>query len=373
MAGSSLWRFMSDRDKKKLAKAGFATPRGGGKNAYQNHVSRSNRVIVPFERLDDVDLARFEDGHVIRVLPEQCFDAPGQLAPGLSERGVEIGPNGFVLYRTHSAYDSLPPLDTWAPRGLQTGEQARRRGVPDTGEYVVRLSNPPVTEGLPQGIFAPEYATREDNAVCQAVLAWLIGRTRAHPYSAELFGPLTRWLEEYDSTLIAEDRLEHDGIVVKGEARCPLCARPLTYMELHEMLDLTDALGLANAGLQIAGATRSTAINLFHMQPLLYGSELNHRPSLVARGHAVCNTLLGQRACIPLREVESEGFELLREGGGVWGFSSVDETLLRSEDRGTWARLVERGLPEVPLSDALGPEVVIGEDEDGDGDDAEGG
>ena len=45
------WAFMSERDKDKLSKAGFATPRGGAKGAYQNHVHRSNKVIVPYERL----------------------------------------------------------------------------------------------------------------------------------------------------------------------------------------------------------------------------------------------------------------------------------------------------------------------------------
>ena len=266
MPSAALWRFMSDRDKKKLAKAGFATPRGGGKNAYQNHVSRSNRVIVPFERLDDVDLNLFADGYVIRLFPHQCFSASGELHPQLEERGIEIGRDAFVLYRTHEAYDvKFPPLDEWQPRGLQTGDQARRRGVPDTGEYVPRLSNPKEEEGLPQGIFAPEYATQQDNLLCQAILAWLIGRIRAHPYRDDQFADLARFLSEVDAELTSETRLEEEGIVVGGEARCPLCGRPLLYEELHEMLDLTEVAGLANAGIQIVGATRSTAINLFHM------------------------------------------------------------------------------------------------------------
>jgi hypothetical protein len=128
---------MAERDRKKLAKAGFATPRGGGKNAYQNHVSRSNRVIIPFERLDDVDLGLFEDGYVIRLLPEQCFAEAGKVYPHLAERGVEVGPNAFVLYRTHASYEEFSPLDSWSPRGLAGGELGRRRGIADTGEEVV--------------------------------------------------------------------------------------------------------------------------------------------------------------------------------------------------------------------------------------------
>lgn len=48
---SAPWAFLTSKDKDKLSKAGFATPRGGAKGAYQNHVLRSNKVIVPFERL----------------------------------------------------------------------------------------------------------------------------------------------------------------------------------------------------------------------------------------------------------------------------------------------------------------------------------
>lgn len=361
MTISALWAFMSDTDKKKIRKTGTATPRGGAKNAYQNHVSRSGRVIVPFERLDDVDVSLYEDGYVVRVLPEQCFASSGELAPALCERGIEVGPDAFVLYRTKSAYEDLPPFDAWSPRGISSGRLARERGVPDTGEYVVRLSNPTVKEGMSQGIFAPEYASAADNALCQAVLTWLIGRTRDHPYEDDEFDALTTRLRDEDPALIAPERLASAGIVVDDEARCPLCLRPLLWRELHEMLDLTEVSGLANAQIQIAGGTRSTAVNLFHMQPLLYGRPLHHKPHLVAWGHATCNTLLGQRVCVPFADVQAKGFVLTRGGDTPWGYASADESMLRSADQGVWARLVERGLTEIPITETLGPEIVSGD------------
>lgn len=364
-ATPELWNFMRRVDKNKLAKAGFATPRGGGKNAYQNHVSRSNRVIIPFERLDDVDLDLFEDGYVIRLLPQQCFSEPGVIDSALAKRGLEVGRDCFVLYRTKSDYENdYPPLDSWSPRGLGSGEMVRKRGVPDTGEYVVRLSNPTLREGLPQGIFAPEYATAENNLLSKAVLAWLIGKTRNSPYDQDAFKALAEFINGGDAELLDPERLDREGVVVEDEARCPLCLRPLLYPELHEMLDLSEAAGLANAGIQVVGSTRSTAINLFHLKPLLYAKELHHVPRSVAWGHAVCNTILGQRACISLAEIRERGFELLLKDGGLWGHSAEDESMLRSEDRGVWARLVERGLPDTPLTEALGSEVVVDDDED---------
>ena len=73
---TAAWGFMNAKDKAKLTKAGFATPRGGDKGAYQNHVNRSNQVILPFERIDTVSPEHFEDGFVVRLFPEQYFAAP---------------------------------------------------------------------------------------------------------------------------------------------------------------------------------------------------------------------------------------------------------------------------------------------------------
>lgn len=365
---SSLWSFMGSKDKKKLTKAGFATPRGGGKNAYQNHVSRSNRVILPYERLDDVDLDAFKQGYVVRVLPEQCFAGAGELKE--LRDGVRIGENAFVLYRTRATLEAHPPLDEWEPRGLvQEGEQVSKRGagVFDTGHYVLRLSSPKEEEGAPQGIFAPEYAVAEENVRSQAVLAYLIAKTIDAPYTAEQAQPIADALDDIDPRLLDAARLVTEGIADDdGIATCPLCLKQLRYGELHSMLDLAEAVGLANAGVQVEGATRSTIVNLFHQQPLLYARELHHRPHLVAWGHAICNTLLGQRRCVPLAEMKESGVELRRDDGSPYAWSAVDDSMLRSEDGGVWVRLIARGVSHAPISEDLDETVILGEDEEED-------
>jgi len=75
---SSAWEFMNDRDKRKLVKAGFATPRGGDKGAYQNHVVRNNRVIIPYEKLKSSNLSNYKNGYTIRIFPEQYFESKGK-------------------------------------------------------------------------------------------------------------------------------------------------------------------------------------------------------------------------------------------------------------------------------------------------------
>lgn len=70
---SEAWGFLAGKDKDKLTKAGFATPRGGAKGAYQNHVARNNKVIIPFEWLAEVKLENYPDGYVVRLQPDQYF------------------------------------------------------------------------------------------------------------------------------------------------------------------------------------------------------------------------------------------------------------------------------------------------------------
>jgi hypothetical protein len=184
------WAFMEARDKDKLTKAGFATPRGGNKGAYQNHVLRSNRVIVPFERLGQVDLANYSDGYVVRLFPEQYFGSRGVPKTDVPP-SLRIGENAFVLYRTHESYENFPPLATWRVRALEKdGVEVDRwgPGVVDVGHFVKRIpalsdERQASEEGPPQGIFAPEYADAETNYLCKCVLAWLIVHCHDSPYT----------------------------------------------------------------------------------------------------------------------------------------------------------------------------------------------
>ena len=189
---SQAWAFLTSADKNKITKAGFATPRGGQKGAYQNHVLRSNKVIIPYEHLEAVPLDDFENGYVVRLFPEQYFRTAGKVRKALKKHGAPVvGKDAFILYRTHSQFGELPPLEDWELRWLELeGERVstRKPGAVDHGEYVVRIaahgSKPQRIEGPPQGIFAPEYANAEANFVAKCVLAWLIVHTVDGPYVA---------------------------------------------------------------------------------------------------------------------------------------------------------------------------------------------
>lgn len=354
---------MGEKDLNKIDKAGYATPRGGAKGGYQNHVYRNNKVIIPYERVDAVDLDNFEDGYVVRLLPDQYFAADGEVREEFRDtrRSIVVGENAFVLYRSHEDLAKYPAPNGWRIRTLvHDGKEVKRRSVlaADSGEYVLRLSNegagrPKRFVGPPQGIFAPEYADAQTNYECQAMLAWLIVHSRSSPYTTSQALHLKAILE--NRGLLGVDRLEKSGITRNGLSICPLCLKVIDYAELHDQIDFVGEDGLLNAALQVMGATKSTKVNLFHLQPLVY-RVLNHRPQFVAWGHAICNTFLGQRHCYSLHEMTETGTKLgciIDDEIITIGWISEDYSMIRSPYGAVWIQ-ISRDVPEADRQAAFG-------------------
>lgn len=349
------WAFMNEKDRDKLSKAGYATPRGGAKGAYQNHVYRNARVIIPYEKLNFIsDLSVYKDDYVIRLLPNQCFRAAGELKHDFSfpDAKVVIGDNAFVLYRSHDVFEKFPPLAHWEVRYLQKPDGMRTdrriKDAVDKGHYVLRLpkigGGKTITkadriEGPPQGVFAPEYADANTNFLCQVVLAWQVIHTIDSPYLSSQAGHIQAILKSL--SLLEYEIYERRGILRNTFTSCPLCLRPIRYSELHEMLRLEEENGLLNAAEQIEGATRSTIINLFHFHPLVY-EQLEHIPDHVAWGHATCNTKLGQRRCYTLQELMGMNNKvgiLYREQFESFGWISDNQEMIRSPQGAVWIQI----------------------------------
>lgn len=339
-----IWKnnFLS-KDIDKVSKAGYATPRGGDKGAYQNHVYRNNKVIIPYEKLSSVKLSNYEDGYVIRLYPNQYFEDEGIVKKEfINNELINIGENAFILYRTHELLKKYPPLPNWEIRHLEkNGKIVNRRSkdVSDVGHYVLRLStigsNKVTSEGAPQGILAPEYATQETNYLCKAFLSWLIIKTKNSPYQENDFMHLKNILEA--NNLLNVNFLESNSIIINDVTCCPLCHEPLEYNQLHEMISFEGASGLANSQEQVEGATRSTMVNLFHMKPLVYES-LEHKPNQVAWGHAICNTRLGQRPCLSLNEIKDKGMEIY-SNNNILGWMSANGEMIRSNSGDVWIKI----------------------------------
>jgi hypothetical protein len=340
---------MRPKDKKKLVKAGFATPRGGAKGAYQNHVVRSNQVIIPFEKYYVAPLDTYEDGYVVRLLPEQYFEAARVIKPEFlqPDNPIQMGENAFILYRTHEVHKKFPPMEGWQIRHLVKDEEIstkRGKGIQDRGHYVLRISTAnaddgKLVDGAPQGLFAPEYADRKTNYLCTCVLAWLIIHAVGSPYTTTEASHLKAILAQAD--LFDEARYEYKGVLRHGLCSCPLCLRLIRYEQLHEIVSFEDAVGNDNASEQVEGATRSTIVNLFHILPLRYDS-IRHIPENVAWGHAICNTRLGQRPCHSLAELMETDLKvgiIKEEGIETFGWISSDYEMIHSPLGAVWIQL----------------------------------
>jgi len=223
---------MQQKDKDKLTKAGFATPRGGAKGAYQNHVSRSNRVIVPYEKLRIAPVRQYFDGYVVRLLPEQYFASTGIPKDEFlaSDYPIKIGENACILYRTHAPFQRFPSLEGWQVCHLEKDGQIvkeRGKGVVDVGQYVLRIpalgSQKKRFEGVVQGVFAPEYTDQETNYLCKCVLTWLIIHTVGSPYTTTQAKHLQAIL--YRERLLDASNYEYKGMMRHGLCICPLCLR----------------------------------------------------------------------------------------------------------------------------------------------------
>lgn len=348
-------QYFNDDDKNKIQKAGYCTPRGGAKGGYQNHVNRNSKVIIPYEKLTEVNLDNYKDGYVIRVFPSQYFSDRYEVKEEfVNNSSVVIGENAFILYRTYEDYESLPPLPDWEIRSILKYDKEKqeycipsenRRGdIIDCGHYLLRISNSGTNKkqnlfkGPAQGIFAPEYADANTNFLCQAVLAWLIIKTEGSPYSESDFEHLKAILEKHN--LLNSPHFENDYIIHNGVTTCPLCQRIIKHSELNELISFDDEEGLENSTEQV-GSTRSTKVNLFHMVPLCY-SSLENIPTQVSWGHATCNTRLGQRQCFSYHDLLMTEIEVgINEGTTqrLLGYANAAKNFIRSGNGDVWIRI----------------------------------
>jgi len=344
---TKIWDFLEAADKHKLDKAGFATPRGGDKGAYQNHVVRNNKVIIPYEHREGVDVNHFENGYVYRVFPDQYFSDRNMVKAEFIDGDVVVGTNAFVLYRTHDQFARFPPLAGWQPRYLMKDkkrvEERRGNGLSDHGHYVKRIAGhgrqKAINEGPPQGIFAPEYCHAESNFLSKCMLAWLTMRTIDSPYLANQGA----WLDEVltHEGILNREQFEERGLTRTGFTCCPLCLKKVKYRELHDQLAFEEEDALLNAAVQVVDATRSTIVNLFHVQPLTY-SDMCHSAQNVAWGHAFCNTKLGQRHCYSVKELSDAGVKvgIIRNEqfeSFAWAAESLE--MLRSPLGAVWIKI----------------------------------
>lgn len=314
---------------RKLSKTGQT--RGADDDViYQNRVSRSSTVLIPFHQWQsDIGLRemcdQFENGYIVLIAPSDYFsqDNPNDY---LNEFNLELGWNALVFYETRADWERYNPDSyRWT--------YANSRIPPLGGQYVARVPantsndtvrSQKVNHGYATqspkgaGIRLYEYASRETIKQCKLQLEaifWLCGDSievvSNNGMSAE--DALLRRnmvLEECRNLGLLDFELLRDKRIVNSENRtiCPLCLRELSGEEFLNRLAQAE-------GREVPDLT-VTQVNLFHIEELRFGA-FNHRQYNLGWGCHFCNVVVKDSGIYPtlrwMQEVlnrnEEYGFE----------------------------------------------------------------
>jgi len=270
---------------------------------YQNRVSRSSTVLIPYRCwelcADPHDGGGgYESGFIVLLSPSEYFDNPNITAE-LPAKGLALGTNALVFYETREAWQAHNP-DTlkWKP--------AKRRTNPLGGRYVARIPATTATENGGRiirgfdvtsnkgaGIRVYEYASSATTAECRLqleALFWLCADSETVAVSNGMTpedGAARKaaiLAQGNESNLLDTARLTKARILnTRGRTICPLCLEELSGQGFFNRMAQAE-------GREVTDLT-VTQLNLFHITELRFG-VLNHRPYNVGWGHHHCNVVV---------------------------------------------------------------------------------
>ena len=270
---------------------------------YQNRVSRSSTVLIPYRCWDlcanpQDGGGRYESGFIVLLSPSEYFDNPNITAE-LAAKGLALGTNALVFYETREAWQAHNP-DTlkWKP--------AKRRVNPLGGRYVARIPATTATENGGRiirgfdvtsnkgaGIRVYEYASSATTAECRLqleALFWLCADSETVAVSNGMTPEdaasrrAAIFAQGKESGLLDTARLVKARILnASGRTICPLCLEELSGQGFLNRMAQAE-------GREVTDLT-VTQLNLFHIAELRFG-VLNHRPYNVGWGHHHCNVVV---------------------------------------------------------------------------------
>lgn len=288
----------------KIVKTG--TTRGADDDEiYQNRVSRSSTVLIPFSQWECNEeirncASRFVNGYIVLIPPRIYFE--NNFATEMESRwGLFLGVNALVFYEKRSDWNlHNPEANGWMP--------ATSRKNPLGGQYVARV---PATTSLDEtsrkkinvgfagnngkgaGIRLYEYADAMTIADCKLQLEALfwachdsvetaVGAGMAHEDALARKADIFKRCGE--RALLDWDHLAESRIVDScKQTICPLCLQPICGRQF--LSRLAQAEGREVEDLTI------TQVSLFHINELRYG-VFNHRPYNLGWGHHDCNVVV---------------------------------------------------------------------------------
>ena len=271
---------------------------------YQNRVSRTSTVLIPYRCWDICRTMTYENGFIVLISPDEYFADPG-ITSTLSAAGLALGSNTLVFYERRYHWDAHnPTVLGWAPATKRNpplgGQYVARIAATtsaDDGERIIRGFNTTSMKGA--GIRVYEYASTDCIAQCRLQLELLFWHCHDSLEVVTTNGMAQGAAEQrreavlrkcHDAGLLDIDQLRQNRLLDGNLSTvCPLCLERLsaqgffakkTQAEGREVHDLT-----------------VTEINLFHIDELRIGA-LNHRPYNLGWGHHHCNEVVADAGII---------------------------------------------------------------------------
>jgi len=270
---------------------------------YQNRVSRSSTVLIPYAVWDlcalppDAD-AKYESDCIVLLSPAEYFGVEN-IDAVLAAKGLKIGSNALVFYETRDQWNTHnPDLLGWKP--------AKKRIRPLGGQYVARISATTAmekgekiirgfnkTKSKGAGIRVYEYAGAETIAKCRdqlEALFWLCSDAEGVVVAngMDLTDAKTRKAAvlkkaEHAKLLDREQLLRARMLNAQGHTICPLCLQELSAQGFFSRMEQAEG--------RLVHDLTITQLNLFHINELRFG-VLNHRPYNLGWGHHHCNVVV---------------------------------------------------------------------------------
>jgi BstXI restriction endonuclease len=280
---------------------------------YQNRVSRSSTVLIPYGCWELCDEMRdggehYENGFIVLISPTDYSSNPN-IADELTAKGLMLGVNAVVFYETREQWEANNPEELgW--------EAAISRVNPLGGFYVARIPATTATEnggkiirGFDQtakkgaGIRVYEYASSVTISNCRFQLEALFWLCADSDRVAVANGMQARDVELRRTAILAKcaelelldyARLTHSRILnARNRTICPLCLEELSGQGFFNRMEQAE-------GREVSDLT-ITQLNLFHINELRYG-VLNHRPYNLGWGHHHCNVVVKDSGIIQTLE-----------------------------------------------------------------------
>ena len=274
---------------------------------YQNRVSRTSTVLIPWSQWDNCRNT-YDGGHIVLIAPDDYFALPDAVA-ALAAKDLALGDNALVFYETRESWNAHNPATLgWTAAG--------NRKPPLGGQYVARVSattsaqngakinhgfNATARKGA--GIRVYEYASKTAIATCRLQLEymfWTCGDSAAVAVANGMTAAdATARRADNREKCIAANLLDIPRLTAArmlddvGFTVCPLCLDRLSAQGFFNRMEQAE-------GREVADLT-ITQLNLFHINELRVG-VLNHRPYNLGWGHHHCNVVVKDAGIINMLE-----------------------------------------------------------------------